>query len=193
MNISPNGDHNHVLITGATGGIGRALTRQFAQAGFLVSAIGRNQQALALLENGEGAISPIAADLSDRQLAAHAFAQARETHGPVSHVIAAAAIYPKGYFLDEGAQQLGPVLQANVVGIANTLYEALPEMLERNFGRIVVFGSLADLNPLPGSLAYSVSKGALHSIVPGLPVRLIETVIPVCSSTNSIQVRRAPR
>ncbi len=162
------GTSKHILITGATGGIGSALTRQFAEASFKVSAIGRNAQALSDLADKHGAIAGFAADMADRQLAAQAFKQAREAHGPVTHVIAAAAIYPKAHFLDEGAEQLEHALQTNVMGVANTLHEALPEMLERNFGRVVVFGSLADLNPLPGSIAYSVSKGALHSLVRGI-------------------------
>ncbi|MFB0612094.1 SDR family NAD(P)-dependent oxidoreductase [Aurantiacibacter poecillastricola] len=167
--IVPHDDNNrHVLITGATGGIGSALTKQFADAGFHVSAVGRNRSALAELARLGECIAPIEADMADRQAAAEAFAQARAAHGPVSHIIAAAAIYPKAHFLDEGAEQLEQALRVNVVGVANTLHEGLPEMLERNFGRNVVFGSLADLNPLPGSIAYSVSKGALHSLVRGI-------------------------
>lgn len=158
----------HIAITGATGGIGAALTRQFAAAGYTVSAIGRNRAALDDLARVSENVTGIAADVADGASCHDAFAEAAETFGPVDSLIAAAAIYPKAHFLDQKPEHLSQVLQTNVVGVANSVREVLPQMLGRNFGRIVVVGSLAGMRPLPGSLAYSVSKWSLHSLVRGI-------------------------
>lgn len=158
----------HILITGATGGIGSALVRQFADKGFKVSAVGRNRVKLEALSDIGSNVASIEGDVSDGNCARITASQAVATHGPITDLIAAAAIYPKAHFLDQTAQHLDEVMRINVIGVANIIRETLPSMLERNFGRVVVVGSLADMNPLPGSLAYSVSKGALHSLVKGI-------------------------
>jgi NAD(P)-dependent dehydrogenase (short-subunit alcohol dehydrogenase family) len=158
----------HVAITGATGGIGQALVRQFAADGHRVSAMGRNVQVLDELAQAVPKIASIPIDVADGASCKAAFAQAEAAHGQVEYLIAAAAVYPKAFFLDQLPQHLDEVLRINVDGVANAVREALPAMLERNYGRVVVIGSLADMNPLPGSLAYSVSKGALHSLVRGI-------------------------
>lgn len=157
----------HIAITGATGGIGQALTRQFAETGWKVSAIGRNQAVLAALAEHEN-VHGFAADVADGGACKSAFAEAAAISGPVDALIAGAAIYPKQHFLDQQPEHLAEVLRINVVGVANSVREVLPAMLQANFGRVVVMGSLADMNPLPGSLAYSVSKGALHTLVRGI-------------------------
>lgn len=159
----------HVAITGATGGIGAALARQFAQSGYLVSAIGRSRPALDDLAASHERISAFhLADIADGTACADTFAKIRAANGPVEILITAAAIYPKAFFLDQDAGHIAEVLRTNIEGVANSVREVLPAMLERNFGRVVIFGSLADMNPMPGSLAYSVSKGALHSLSKGI-------------------------
>lgn len=165
---SPAPPQRHIAITGATGGIGGALVRQFHDAGYRVTAIGRSKPALETL----GALGPEVfthpADVADEAQCAAAFAAAAGALGPVDALVAAAAVYPKAFFLDMEPGHLAEVLRINVVGVANAVRAVLPGMLARNYGRVVVMGSLADLNPLPGSLAYSVSKGALHSLVRGI-------------------------
>lgn len=155
----------HLVVTGGSGGIGRALVEYFAGKGFSVAAIGRNQDALDALSEAEGNVAGIAGDVSDPEQCSRVFEQATETFGPPTDLIAAAAVYPKAFFLDQDAAHLDDVLRINVTGVANTVRAVLPAMLESNFGRIVVVGSLADMTPVPGSLAYSVSKGALHTLV----------------------------
>ncbi|MCL9998907.1 MAG: SDR family oxidoreductase [Erythrobacter sp.] len=161
-------EQRHIAITGATGGIGAALTRRFAAVGYKVSAIGRNGALLEELAAGSDNIIGLACDVGDGADCARAFAEASEAFGPIDSLIAAAAVYPKAFFLDQEAEHLSEVLRINVVGVANAVREVLPSMLERNFGRVVVVGSLAGMKPLPGSLAYSVSKWTLHSLVRGI-------------------------
>lgn len=154
-----------IAITGAGGGIGRELCRQFAEEGYRVAAIGRAGEGLESAAAQHPAITAFAADVGDADEVAAALGNAGAVLGPVGAVIAGAAIYPKGFFLDLPPEAFAQVLAVNVAGVANTIRPLLPAMLEWNFGRVVVMGSLADMAPFPGSWAYAVSKGALHTLV----------------------------
>lgn len=157
-----------VAITGAAGGIGRELARQFAEAGYQVVAIGRDAARVGALEAVHERIHGFVADVADADACQRAFAQAEQKVGPIGVLIAGAAIYLKGHFLDQPANQLAETMRINVEGVANAIRPVLPGMLARNFGRVLVLGSLADMNPVPGTLAYAVSKGALHTLVQGI-------------------------
>lgn len=155
----------HVVITGATGGIGEQLCRQFAANGYDVSAMARDAGKLDSLFGQDSAIAPYVLDVADDAACNEAMADAARTSGPVDVLIANAAIYPKGFFLDQPASEFAQALRINVEGVANCIRPVLPSMLERNLGRIIVMGSLSDIGSPPGSYAYSVSKGALHPLV----------------------------
>jgi short-subunit dehydrogenase len=64
------------------------------------------------------------------------------------------------------------MMRTNIEGVANSIRPVLPSMLARNCGRIVVMGSLADMNPFPGSMAYAVTKGALHALTRGVALEI---------------------
>lgn len=161
-----------VAVTGAGGGIGRELVRQFAEDGYKVAAIGRAGDKLEAAAGQHDAISAFAADVVDADQCSAAMQAIADTLGPIEVLVAGAAIYPKGFFLDQPAQDFARTLRVNVEGVANTIRPVLPTMLERNYGRVVVIGSMADLAPLPGSLAYGVSKGALHPLVRGIAAEI---------------------
>lgn len=161
-----------VAITGAAGGIGRALSRQFAAAGYAVAAIARGEGAMSELAALHPAIRFYKGDVGDPASIEGALSAAVAELGPIDVLIANAAIHPRGWFLDQGPEVLEEVLRINVAGVANTIRTVLPAMLSRNHGRIVVMGSLADMNPRPPSLAYAVSKGALHSLVRGIALEI---------------------
>jgi NAD(P)-dependent dehydrogenase (short-subunit alcohol dehydrogenase family) len=167
-----------VAITGAAGGIGRALARQFAQAGYSVAAIVRDGAAIGELAALDPAIEGYQGDVADPASIGAALEAAARAQGAIDVLIANAAIHPRGWFLDQGPEVLEQVLRVNVAGVANTIRPVLPAMLARNHGRIVVMGSLADMNPRPPSLAYAVSKGALHTLVRGIALEIDRTRYP---------------
>jgi len=161
-----------VALSGGGSGIGRAVARGLAAAGHPVAILGRRQAALEETAHGHAGISVVPADIADSAAAAAAIALIEDTVGPVDIAIANAAIHPKGHFLDQDPDTFAQTLRINVEGVANFIRPVLPGMLARNCGRVVVMGSLADMNPLPGSVAYSVSKGALHTLVRGLAAEI---------------------
>lgn len=155
-----------VVITGAGSGLGRELSRAFADAGAKVMGVGRSLEKLAetasAIENGH--FESYVADVADEQSISKTIAEILQKHGQIHVLFNNAAVYPKINFLEESAEAFAEALTINVTGVANTCKAVLPAMIEKKFGRIFNLGSWADLGPIPQSAVYSCSKGALHGL-----------------------------
>lgn len=148
------------VVTGAGGGLGRALTRAFAARGIAVAGIGRNEAALR--ETGRPCADrfhPVVADIADPAQVARAFERI-EAVGPPTILVNNAAIYPRRDILDETPASFGLTVATNLGGVVAATHEALARMTRTGQGRILNVASMADIAPLPASAAYSVSKGA---------------------------------
>lgn len=152
-----------VAVTGAGQGIGRALASGLARRGHRVAALSRSKPVF-----DDPAILALAVDVADHAATAAAFAEVADSLGPVEVLVANAAIYRQGWFLDQPADEFAAHFRTNVEGVANCSRAVLPAMLGNNRGSIIVLGSLADMNPLPGTVAYAASKGALHALIKGI-------------------------
>ena len=168
-----------VAVTGGGSGIGRAICHGLAQSGLEVVALGRSMETLAQTAQGHDRILPKVIDVRDPEDCARVFGELAEHYGaPVDGLVASAAIYPKVHFLDQDPDSFTDTVLTNIVGVANVVRAVLPDMLARNMGRIVVLGSLADNNPIPSAIAYSVSKGGVHSLVRGIAGEIDRTRYP---------------
>ncbi|MCT4556942.1 MAG: SDR family oxidoreductase [Pelagimonas sp.] len=147
-----------VIVTGASAGLGRALAVELCRREFQVLGIGRSQEALndthLICKGGE--FRPLVLDIADATAVDQAFAQL----GPISALINNAAVYPHRDFLDETPASFQATLGVNLGGVFNCSQAALRDMTQRGTGRILNVATFADLNPLPASMGYSVSKGA---------------------------------
>jgi NAD(P)-dependent dehydrogenase (short-subunit alcohol dehydrogenase family) len=145
-----------------------------ARDGLRVAGLGRTESTLEETRDAcpAGHFSYEVCDVSDDQAVQHAIHRIQSRLGPVDAMICNAAVYPRVHFLDQTGEEWAKTLLINVAGAANCCRWVLPSMLERNFGRIVILGSLADRRPIPGASAYSASKGALHVIAAGLAAEI---------------------
>ena len=160
------GSARTIVITGASKGMGRALAVGFANDGYTVFGAARDARALDQTAElcSQGRFHGRALDVSNAREVAGWIDGIESSQGKVDVLICAAAVYPRAYFLDQSAEDWDEVLRINVGGVANACRAVLPGMLARRRGRIVVVGSMADMHPVAGSSAYSVSKGALHPL-----------------------------
>jgi len=159
-----------VVVTGAGSGIGRALCVGLTSDGYQVVGIGRGGDALAATAAlcHRDTFSWRCIDVADSNAVAAGFAAIEAESGPVYGLICGAAIYQRRYFLDLTAEEWTYEILVNLCGPAYCCRALLPGMLERQAGRIVIVGSLADTSPIPASSAYSTSKGGLHALVRAL-------------------------
>lgn len=155
-----------VIITGAGGGLGRALARSVARRGNLAVAFGRD--AARLQETGAGLdagqFEAHAVDAADLDGVAQAVAAVGDRHGRIDGLFANAACYPRLSLLDHAPTAWMDVLKLNVGGVMAACRAALPIMMRTGHGRIITVGSFADIAPIAESSAYSASKGALHAL-----------------------------
>lgn len=156
-------NQQHLLLTGATGGLGQSLALAFAGPGRVLSLTGRDSERLQRVADqcaARGAQALTARiDLRDTQQL-HSWVLERDTSCPVDLVIANAGV-SSSIRPDGGGEHLDDVRRAflvNTLGVVETVTPLAERMRQRGAGQIAVLGSLAGLRGSPSSPSYSASK-----------------------------------
>ena len=157
----------HVLVTGASRGIGRGLAERFADAGARVSLVARSEGPLAELAERLGGHAH-RADLTDAETRWELVARVEERGGPLDVLVNNAGVDHTGALVDLSAEDLERVYVLNALAPAELARQALPGMIARRRGHIVNVSSLAGVAALPGMAAYSATKAALTHLTTGL-------------------------
>ena len=158
---------SHVLLTGATGDIGRRLADHLCDAGARVTLVARDRGALAsLAAHVEGLVLP--ADLCDRDERRALVARAEAQDGPVDVLVNNAGTETAAHLADLGADDLERLVTLNLLAPAELCRQALPGMLARGRGHVVNISSLAGVGTFPGLAAYGATKAGLTHLTSGL-------------------------
>lgn len=160
--------NRHVLITGASSGIGRSLALKMAVAGWRVSAVARRSERLAGLQHTYPSILPLTADVANQAQTAAAIAHATKINGPVDLAVLNAGIYSPVKAETFAAEQFVQQMQVNYFGIIHCLEHLLAPMLARGSGHIALMGSVAGYRGLPLSAAYGPTKAAIQNLAESL-------------------------
>jgi short-subunit dehydrogenase len=167
----------HVLITGASSGIGAALARAYAAPGVRLALFGRDEgraREVAEACRAEGAlVAAVLADVTDRDAMSAAVALVDDAH-PVDLVVANAGV--AGAAPGGGVERLFAV---NVMGVVHTVEPLLPRMTRRGRGQVALMSSLASFVSRPGTAAYCASKAAVRIWGEGLRERLARSGVLV--------------
>ncbi|MBX7535174.1 SDR family oxidoreductase [Qipengyuania sp. GH1] len=154
-----------VLVTGATGGLGRALADAFAAEGARVAIAARREaEGRALAEKiGRRALF-VPLEVEDETSWANALAATENQLGPVSVLINNAAHIAIGGVEAVPLQEWRKVLDANLTGPLLGIRAVAPSMRRAGGGSIVNVSSIAGLHVTPGMAAYGASKWGLRSV-----------------------------
>jgi short-subunit dehydrogenase len=157
---------HHILITGASSGIGAALALTYAgQEGVRLSLQGRNAErleAIASQARHRGAeVSTYLGDVTDAEKMAVWIAE-RDKTAEIDLVIANAGISGGTSEAQDLADQTKAIFTVNVTGVFNTIHPALPLMVRRRRGQVAIVASLAGFRGFAGSAAYGASKAAVR-------------------------------
>ncbi|MDN7124196.1 SDR family NAD(P)-dependent oxidoreductase [Pseudidiomarina terrestris] len=166
----------NILITGATSGIGKQLACDYAKAGHHIVACGRNEQALAELEQRfPDAIAGQQLDISDKDTTI----QNLRGYTDIDLVILVAGVCEYLDIDNFDADLFARVFNINVVGTMRCVEALLPNL--KAGSKLVIVGSTARLLPFTRAEAYGGSKAAIHYITRSLQVDLEERGIKVLS------------
>lgn len=166
---------NTVFITGASSGLGRGLSLHYARAGFRVHAAARREEELVALaaEAPPGTIVPLPLDVTDGDKLAAAMRGAEESAGgALDLVIANAGIGRPTHAREIDWRAVKQIVDVNATAACVTVAAALPKMVERGRGHVVMMSSLAAFRGMPGNGAYCASKAALHTFMESIRVDL---------------------
>lgn len=163
MKLAPG---TRVAITGASRGIGAALARRLAERGCVLGLVARGEDGLRELVAslpGEGHRA-LPADVADRESIGAALA----AFGNVDVVVANAGVADYGPWLDLDEELEDRMTRINWLGTLYTVRAALPGMVERGRGHVVVVSSGAALRTFPGAAVYGATKAAQRGFAEGL-------------------------
>jgi 3-oxoacyl-[acyl-carrier protein] reductase len=171
----------HVLVTGASGGIGAACARAFAAEGarvFVHYHLGRERAEAVAAELGGAPIG--AADLTREDEVDRLFDEARGALGPVDVCAAVAGVWPQE---DEPVWKLPlerweSTLRANLTATFLTARAFLGEVERTGHGSLVLVGSTAGLFGEAGHADYAAAKSA---IAHGLTLSLKNEIVRIAS------------
>ena len=159
-----------MLVTGASRGIGRALCEAFAGRGATVGLVSRSDEELRALAARLPAPSEgpghqvLVADVGDRDEVAAAI----ERFGEIDVVVANAGVADYAPFKEMDVELIERMTRVNWLGTVYTVHAALPGMLERLRGHLVVVSSGAALRSFPQAAAYGATKAAQRGFAEGL-------------------------
>jgi uncharacterized protein len=154
-----------VLLTGASGGLGRAIATALSAEGARMLLSGRRGEALQELAEGlDGEAEVLVADLAD---AASAVALAEDA-GAVDVLVANAGLPASGPLSEFSPEQIDRAIDVNLRAPMQLTRALLPGMVERGRGHVVLMSSLSGKAGTAGSSVYSATKFGLRGFAAGL-------------------------
>ncbi|MDQ0278109.1 NAD(P)-dependent dehydrogenase (short-subunit alcohol dehydrogenase family) [Arthrobacter silviterrae] len=155
------------VVTGAGSGIGRAVSREFLQAGYGVVLAGRREAELVETAGGAPLALAVRTDVTRPDDVEHLFRAAVERFGRVDVLFNNAGTFGPAASVDEiSPEDWNAVLAVNLTGAMLCAGAAVRTMKAQQpgGGRIINNGSISAHSPRPKSVAYTVSKHAISGL-----------------------------
>lgn len=156
------GSGTRALVTGASKGIGRATAEALAARGARVALQARTAadlEALAAALPGSGHAA-VPGDVGDAEDAARCVAGAIEALGGLDLVVSNAGVAHYKPFRLQPLEEIEQMTRVNWLGTVHVVHAALPHLLDRAAGHIVIVSSGAALRSMPSGACYAATKAA---------------------------------
>ncbi len=167
----------HILVTGASSGIGAATARRLAGPGVALSLGARRVERLPDVVAGAFCHQ---LDVTDEASAETFIGAAVEANGPVDVLVNNAGL-ARGRETVAEADGVAwrEMMETNVMGVLHMTRRILPVMIERGEGYIIMVGSIAGLESYPGGSVYCASKRAISSITETIRLETLGTGVRI--------------
>lgn len=144
------------VVTGASGGIGRATAARLNKEGCKVYDLSRS-------DKPQGGITHIPCDVTDERSVRDAIDRVLRESGGIDILVCCAGIGVSGAVEFTRPEDSYRQISVNLFGTDRVVRAVLPVMRERGRGRIVLISSVAAVAPIPFQTWYSASKAAINS------------------------------
>lgn len=191
------------IVTGASSGIGRAVAVSLSRAGARVVLASRNVTALEALADelkgwgGESLV--LRTDVTEDGDVESLISKTLEAWGQIDILVANSGLYVRGPVAGLKQAEFVKAMDVNFFGALRPVLRALPHMLKRNSGHIVLMNSLDGRRGMPTDAPYAAAKHALSGFADVLRQDLRGTGVHVTSvypgrvDTPMIANLRVPR
>ena len=159
---------NTALVTGASRGIGAACARELAANGHyvIINYLNSEERAHALAAELGGSASK--ADVSDREQVHQMF----KCHDTVDTLVCSAGVSLIKLLTDTSEAEWRRLLDINLGGVINCCQAAIPNMVRKKHGRIILISSVWGTMGASCEAVYAASKAALHGLTKSLAKEL---------------------
>ena len=178
------------IVTGAAHGIGLAIAERLLQSGAAVSLWDIDREALEQAEHklaGRGTVAAQTVDITDEAAVRRAMQATAQGFGKIDLLVNNAGTGgPNCQTWEYDVETVRKVFDINYFGTFLCCKHAVPQMKQRNYGRIVNIASIAGKNGTPNFSAYGASKAAVIALTKALGRELADTEILVNAVCPSV-------
>ncbi len=169
-------------VAASSQGLGYAVAEALAHEGVQVALCSRRSEAVhdAAARIGRGAV-PIVADVSTADGAAGFVRDAREVLGGVDILVANAGGPPAGTFASTTVEQYVAAFELNCLSTIAMCYEAVPEMRERKWGRVLAITSIAVRQPIAHLILSNTARAGVTGFLKTLATEVASDGVTVNS------------
>ena len=162
------------VVTGASQGIGRAITLALSDSGVSVVIAARNREKLSVLEDEiierDGKVLAVTSDVKSIDDCKHLAQRALDVYGQIDILVNSAGrgLGGGGPIELSDPAEVADMVQVNLLGLYHCTYAVLPSMKSRSSGHIINISSVAGVAYFPPSPMYSATKFGIRAFSEGL-------------------------
>ena len=162
-------DGKHALVTGASGGIGKAIAAALHERGAVVALSGTRREALDELARDLGErVHVTPCDLADNDAVAALAKDAETAMGGLDILVNNAGITRDGLAMRMGDEDWQAVIDVNLTAGFRIVRSALRAMMKQRWGRIIAITSVVGATGNPGQVNYAAAKAGMVGMTKAL-------------------------
>ena len=161
-------DKKVIWITGASSGIGKALSLKFAKEGWIVAASARRENLLQELNKENQNIYPFPLDVTDMKQCKSVFDNIIKKFNDIEISIFGTGIHDPKSEKEFNLDKIRKIMEVNYFGTMNSINSVYNHYNIKKSGQISIISSVAGYRGLPAAGAYCASKSALTSFAESL-------------------------
>jgi len=172
-------DKKVIWITGASSGIGKALSIKFAQKGWIVAASARREGLLQELTKIDQNIHSFPLDVTNPEQCKKVFEDIKNKFNNIEISIFGTGIHDPNSEKKFNLDKIREIMEVNYFGTMNSINSVYDYYNDKKSGQISIISSVAGYRGLPAAGAYCASKSALTSFTESLRFEMIRKNVRV--------------